>query len=157
MSFVGRFVLFQSILYRRFHCILNCANPELIKHYLHYNTENIFQRNIKTQQITTTQHHHTLDSTTAISGHVIAICPPAAPHGVRVSLERVDVVEVSLPVLDQATVVRGDHPHVVVAPHHTADRAVMTLNRAHHTNSLLVMHSGSEEYLSCMWLKQGFI
>lgn len=94
------------------------------------NTENFFQHNIKAQSTAT---FYTLISTTAVSGYVMTtICTPAVLHGVRVGLERVDVVEIGLPVLDQASVVGGDHPHVVVTPHHAAHWAVVTLNRAHH-------------------------
>ena len=42
-------------------------------------------------------------------------------------LEGVHVVEVGLPVLDEAAVVGGHHPHTFVRPHHTAHWAVVTL------------------------------
>ena len=43
------------------------------------------------------------------------------------SLEGVDVVEVTLPVLDEAAVVRGQHPHTIVAPAHAPYRTIMAL------------------------------
>ncbi len=53
--------------------------------------------------------------------------PPATLYWVGMSLEGVHIIEVSLPVLDKTSVVRGYHPHTIMTPHHATDWAIMTL------------------------------
>jgi hypothetical protein len=45
------------------------------------------------------------------------------------SLKHLHVVHVRLPVLDEAGIVTGHHPTVVVGPHHRPNRAVVSLPR----------------------------
>lgn len=54
--------------------------------------------------------------------------PPAGPNGLAMSLEGVNVIKVGLPVLDEAAVIRGDHPLAVVTPAHAPHGAVVSLS-----------------------------
>lgn len=67
---------------------------------------------------------HKADSVTATND----IVPPATPNWFIVGLESMNVIQIGLPVLDEPPVVRGDHPHSVVAPGQVANRTVMTLH-----------------------------
>ena len=76
---------------------------------------------------------------TSLSGHMTVIFPPAAFHWVRMSLEGMDIIEVSLPVLDKSSIVCSNHPNTIVTPCHAANRTVMTLNKAHYYQTLQIL------------------
>ena len=52
---------------------------------------------------------------------------PHLADGLLVSLEHFHIVHVRLPIFDKAVVVAGNHPCVIVVPHHMTDGRVVGL------------------------------
>lgn len=73
--------------------------------------------------------------------------PPATPHWVIVSLKCVHVVQVGLPVLDEASVIGWCHPGSIVAPCHAANWTVMPLRGDVESQQGCVWEKDSSNYL----------
>ncbi len=65
-------------------------------------------------------------NTTALTA-TATIIPPATSNWFVMGLESMNVIQIGLPVFDEAPVVCGSHPNSVVAPRHAADGTIMTL------------------------------